>query len=70
MTQFEAFSGEEAVASHEVLMVSRQIVAFNFNAPLVEENRVLRFALAAGNDSKIQVNGAYNFVTNRLRGVV
>jgi len=38
MTQFEAFSGKEAVASHEVLMVCRQIVAFNFKTPLVEEN--------------------------------
>jgi hypothetical protein len=38
MPQLKAFSGEEAVIGHEVLVGWLQIIAFNFETPLVEKN--------------------------------
>ena len=53
VTQLEAFSGKEAVAGHEVLVGWLQIIAFNFETPLVEVDWIFRLALAAGNDRQI-----------------
>jgi hypothetical protein len=38
MPQLEAFSSEEAIAGHKVLMGWLQIIAFNFETPLMEYN--------------------------------